>query len=231
MQVEKDIEGETATAWKLNVRLHWKSVCVWTSGALGSNNCILDVSKQSALRAYWVEPSRFLVKGRFEMCLGLRKPRVFLHHELIVYFITHTFFFFFVSVSVCSGETSRTPIKTIIPRWEKLSPLYVSLLSRCLVPLTGPFCPGRWNMCHLPLLARLAAELMEHSPCNDISNGWGLYIIAGREREQWPWITILPTTDQEQMGANSHSETGNPFYFSKRLIFGRRWRSVHPNNL
>lgn len=32
-----------------------------------------------------------VVKGRFETCLGLRQPRVFLHHELIVYFITHFF--------------------------------------------------------------------------------------------------------------------------------------------
>lgn len=65
-----------------------ESVRAWTSRALGSNNCILDVSKQSSLRACRVEPSHFSVKGRFEACLGPRKPRVFLHHELIVYFIT-----------------------------------------------------------------------------------------------------------------------------------------------
>lgn len=38
--------------------------------------------------------SHVLVKGRLELCLGLQKPRVFLHHELIVYFITQVFFFF-----------------------------------------------------------------------------------------------------------------------------------------
>lgn len=122
-----------------------------------------------------------VVKGRFETCLGLRKPRVFLHHELIVYFITH-----FFGLWVCSSETSRTPIKTIIPRWEKLSPLYVSLLSCCLVPLTGPFCPGRWNMCHLPWLARLAVGLMEHSLRDDNGNWQGLYIIMCNKRRQWP---------------------------------------------
>lgn len=31
------------------------------------------------------------VKGRFETCLVLQQPRVFLHHELIVYFIKHFF--------------------------------------------------------------------------------------------------------------------------------------------
>lgn len=136
MQVEKDIEGETATAWKLNVRLHWKSVCVWTSGALGSNNCILDVSKQSTLRAYWVEPSRFLVKGRFEMCLGLRKPRVFLHHELIVYFITHTFFFFRLCLS--------------LQRWNKqdtyqnhYSQVRKAVTSVCVTFVSLP-CPTYW---------------------------------------------------------------------------------------
>lgn len=203
-------------------------VCVWTSGALGSNNCILDVSKQSTLRAYWVEPSCFLVKGRFEMCLGLRKPRVFLHHELIVYFITHFFFRLCLSLQRWNKQdTYQNHYSQVRKAVTSVCVTFVSL--PC--PTYWPICPGRWNMCHLPLLARLAAELMEHSPCNDIGNGWGLYIIAGRERGQWQWITILSTTDQEQMGANSHFETGNPFHFSKRLIFGWRCWSVHPNNL
>lgn len=85
-------------------------VRVWTSGALGSNNCILDVSKQSTLGACWVEPSHFLVKGRFEMCLGLRRPWVFLHHELIVYFITHFFWSLSQSAAVKQAGHLSKPL-------------------------------------------------------------------------------------------------------------------------
>lgn len=77
---------------------------------------------------------------------------LFLHRELIVCIITNLFFFlplvpsfffhFFLPQSAVA-TTSRTPIKTIIPRCEKLSPPHVSLSSLRLVPLTGPFCPGR----------------------------------------------------------------------------------------
>lgn len=83
---------------------------------------------------------------------------LFLHRELIVCIITHLFLFFlllpyllllflllsfFFLPQSAAATTSGTPIKTIIPRCEKLSPPHVSLSSLRLVPLTGPFCPGR----------------------------------------------------------------------------------------
>lgn len=178
---------------------------VWTSRALESNNCSLDVSKHGVLLALCrAESPHLMVKGRFKTCSGLWRPWDFLHHELIVYFIPH---FFLVSISTHISETSRTPIKTIIPRWENLSPLYVSLLSRCLTPFTGPFCLGRWNMCHLPLFARLAVGLVEHVLRDSDSNWRGLYIIWCRKRGWWPLINTIFTHWAEKDKADSIFET------------------------
>lgn len=77
--------GAPTTIHSLTDRVH-----VWTSIALGSNNCILDVSKHGTPPVLCrAEPSHLVAKGRVQMCPGLWRPWVFLRHELIVYIITH----------------------------------------------------------------------------------------------------------------------------------------------
>lgn len=71
------------------------------------------------------EPSRFppMWKVEFRCALACEgAPGLFAPWANCVYY--HTFFGL---CPVRSGETSRTPIKSIIPRCEKLSPSYVSL--------------------------------------------------------------------------------------------------------
>lgn len=148
------------------------------------------------------------------MCPGLWRPQVFFAPWAnCVYYHTLFFFFFWCRHQSAAATTSRTPIKTIIPRCEKLSPPHVSLLSLRLVPLTGPFCPGRWNMRHLPLLARLAAGLMGQVLGEGDGNWQGLYIILlGKNRVemggvQWPLINTIFTHWAEKGRADSISET------------------------
>lgn len=73
------------------------------------------------------------------MCPGLRgAPGLFAPWANCVYY--HTFFGL---CPVHGGETSRTPIKSIIPRCEKLSPSYVSLFVSLPCPTYWPILPGQ----------------------------------------------------------------------------------------
>lgn len=90
--------GRTVMTWKLNgpTTVHFLSepMHVWTSRALESNNCSPDVSKHGVhLALCHAESSHLMVKGRFKTCSGLWRPWDFLHHELIVCFIPHFFWF------------------------------------------------------------------------------------------------------------------------------------------
>lgn len=104
--------------WKLSATLPQLSpsltdrMHVWTSTALGSNNCILDVSKHGIPAALCRgEPSRSPVKGRLSDVPRLVKaPGLFAPWANCVYY--HTFL---VSVQSTAAKQAGRPSKPLFP--------------------------------------------------------------------------------------------------------------------
>lgn len=177
-----------------------KRVRVWTSGALESNNCIVNVSKQSTLRACWVEPSHFLVKGISEMCLGLQKPRVFVHHELIVYFILHFF-------GLCLSLQQWNKQDTYQTHYTQVRKAVTSMCHFCLAAFSHLLAHFGWAgeicaTCHcLPVWQRnwwniLSAMTMATD---------GFFASLFREKGQWPWLNSIFTHRSGKDGVTSIS--------------------------
>ena len=165
------------------------------------------MSKHGVLPVLWPSWSRHaspMWKVEFRCALACEGPRVFLHHELIVYIITH----FLVSVRSTAAKQAGRPSNPLFPGVKSCHLRTCHFLSLCLVPLTGPFCLGRWNMCHLPPLARVAVWI---DGTRSRGRWWSLtgslHHSAWKREGRWPLINTIFTRRAEKDRADSISET------------------------
>lgn len=193
------MENQMALGWQalggdadIKSSTHYQTdrVHVWTSLALGSNNCILDVSKHGILSALWWDWAVTLPGERYGLdlpwlakALGLFAP-----WANCVYY--HTFL----------GSVQYTAVKQAgclsKPLFPGVKSCHLRMCHFCLSALSHLLAHFAWAgeicaTCHC--LPGLAVGLMEHILGEGDDKWQGLYIILRGKKGRWPLINTIFT--------------------------------------